>query len=459
MDSAVAQPVDVITRPKTRSGHVLLPYQEAWVNDPSDKKIWEKSRRIGATYAESYDVAAGRITGKRNEDYWFSSADESAAYEFADYCRFWAKMFDAVVDRFTEQIEDPKTKQLGTAYVVRFASGKRMTAMTSNHRRFRSKGGDVGLDEFDYHDQQGKMYDAAEPCTTWGGRLRILSTYNGQRMLYTFVQMGRRHKAGKARPGDIPFSVHRVTLPEAVEQGLVELINRAKGTALTREGFLKARRDGCRNEDQWRQEYLAIPSTDTTAWLPYDLIAACEDDAAGRADRFGDGPRYIGMDVGETKDLTTIWTLEQVGDVLWTRELLVLTDEPLRVKQDALLERLRHPRVVRACIDATGVGAQIAQEAKRAGKGEAVKFTLAVKDELASPLRGLFEDRRIRVPADQAVREDLHAVRMTRTAAGNPRFDAERTEAGHADRFWALALANHAATSQAATPAMWVPEY
>ncbi len=37
------------------------------------------------------------------------------------------------------------------------------------------------------------------------------------------------------------------------------------------------------------------------------------------------------------------------------------------------------------------------------------------------------------------------AVRKTTTVAGNPRFDAERSEAGHADEFWAHGLALHAA--------------
>jgi phage FluMu gp28-like protein len=32
------------------------------------------------------------------------------------------------------------------------------------------------------------------------------------------------------------------------------------------------------------------------------------------------------------------------------------------------------------------------------------------------------------------------------TAAGNIRFTAERTPDGHSDRFWSLALANHAAS-------------
>ena len=448
----------VLTRSKSKRGRVLLPYQEAWRRDGSGLKLWEKSRRIGATYAEANDVVMTRLTGERPLNYWFSSADESAAYEFADYCAFWMKTADAVADRFTEDVEDPKSKKPRAAFVVRFPSGVRMTAMSSSPTRFRSKGGDVGLDEFAYHDQPGKMYDAAEPCTTWGGRLRVLSTHNGEESEFNrFCEMARRRARGEARENDMPWSLHRVTLPDAVSQGLVERINLVAGTRYTAESFLKERRSRCRNEDMWNQEYLAIPGIDSTTWLPYDLLEACDDEAAGRPDLAGDGQRYVGMDVGETRDLTVIWTLERSGDVLWTREVVVLTGETLKTKQDALLSRLRHPKVVRACVDATGIGAQIAQEAKRAGKGEAVKFTLPVKDELASPLRGLFEDRRIRIPPGAEIREDLHSVRMTRTSAGNPRFDAARTDAGHADRFWALALAVHAAGSLGPEARIWIP--
>jgi phage FluMu gp28-like protein len=60
------------------------------------------------------------------------------------------------------------------------------------------------------------------------------------------------------------------------------------------------------------------------------------------------------------------------------------------------------------------------------------------------PLVRRFQDRACRIPMDAAVREDLHAVRKTVTAAGNVRLDAERSEDGHADRFWAAALACHA---------------
>jgi phage FluMu gp28-like protein len=453
MDSAIDNPQTAIAVPepitarKSSAGRVLLPYQEAWRRDPSRLKLWEKSRRIGATYTEANDATMDRLTGRRNVDYWFSSADESAAYEFAEYCRFWSKVAGQVADYFTEQVEDPLTRKSATAFCVRFPSGKRITAMSSSPRRFRSKGGDVCLDEFAYHDDAPGMWDAASPTATLGDRIKVLSTHNGEGSEFNkFVKMAPR--VGRdARPTDMPWSIHRVTILDAVEQGLVEHIIHPKVPEMTREQFIAECRARCRNEDQWNQEYMAIPSMDATAWLPYELIESCQDELAGDPRQFADGPRYLGADIGEVSDPTTIYWGERVGDVIWVRERIRLVGAPLNIVESEILARLTHPKTVRGCVDATGLGTQIGQAAQRTGRGEAIKFTLPVKDELASPLRGLFEDRRVRIPIAGEVREDLHSVRMTRTASGHPRFDAARTESGHADEFWALALMCHAARS------------
>jgi phage FluMu gp28-like protein len=57
------------------------------------------------------------------------------------------------------------------------------------------------------------------------------------------------------------------------------------------------------------------------------------------------------------------------------------------------------------------------------------------------------EDRTVRIPYDKQTRAALRLVTKQTTAAGNIRFTAERTPDGHADEFWALALAIHAASS------------
>ena len=69
-------------------------------------------------------------------------------------------------------------------------------------------------------------------------------------------------------------------------------------------------------------------------------------------------------------------------------------------------------------------------------------FTNKSKEEMAFNLRTNFEDKSVFIPTDHDIREDLHSIRRVATKAGNIRFDAETAEVnGHADRFWALALA------------------
>jgi phage FluMu gp28-like protein len=102
----------------------------------------------------------------------------------------------------------------------------------------------------------------------------------------------------------------------------------------------------------------------------------------------------------------------------------------------------------RTCMDYTGLGigwGDDAQDQFGTYRIELVTFTARVKEALAYPVRNAMEDRRLRIPYDKHIRSDLRSVTKQTTAAGNIRFTAERTPDGHADRFWALALAMHAA--------------
>ena len=71
-----------------------------------------------------------------------------------------------------------------------------------------------------------------------------------------------------------------------------------------------------------------------------------------------------------------------------------------------------------------------------------IMFTNKSKEEMDYNLRTNFEDKSVFIPNDHDIREDLHSIRRVATKAGNIRFDADSAEVnGHADRFWALALA------------------
>jgi phage FluMu gp28-like protein len=250
--------------------------------------------------------------------------------------------------------------------------------------------------------------------------------------------------------------VHRVTILDAVEQGLVERIKRLKAPNPTaRREWLEELRASVPDEETWKEEYLCQPASGNSALLSYELIAACEAAAAADLNSISNleseipnpATFYAGFDVGRKHDRSCLWVLERVGDVYWTRTVRVLEQTPF-TDQENLLHALMQDRAVRRlCVDSTGIGAMLAERlVQRWGhRVEAVNFSAPVKSDLAMPLVRLFQDRRVRVPSDPAIREDLHRVRKSVTTAGNIRFEAERTDDGHADRFWALALAFHGA--------------
>ena len=125
---------------------------------------------------------------------------------------------------------------------------------------------------------------------------------------------------------------------------------------------------------------------------------------------------------------------------------LELRDKSFSEIEFELYRLLKLPQVKRACIDATGMGMQLAERAReRFGwKVEPITFTPAVKEELAFGLRRDFEDRRLRIVRDDKLRSDLRALRKEVTSSGNIRFGGE-AENSHCDRTWAKALRQHAA--------------
>jgi phage FluMu gp28-like protein len=84
-------------------------------------------------------------------------------------------------------------------------------------------------------------------------------------------------------------------------------------------------------------------------------------------------------------------------------------------------------------------------------KVEPVTFTAPVKEELAFPLRAAHEDRTLRYARDDKLRADLRGIKKETTLSNNIRFVGE-SEDSHCDRFWAKALALHAAKEPAVVP-------
>jgi phage FluMu gp28-like protein len=423
----------------------FLPYQQAWINDHSPLKIIEKSRQIGITYADAFDTVIKASRRNHPQDVWISSRDEPTARLYLQHCRRWAEALNLGALDLGERIIDSK-KEL-TAEVLKFKTGCCVYSLTSVPDALASRTGHIKLDEFALHKNQRDLYTVAKPCTQWGGQLSIISTHRGSASM--FNELLRKIKL-EANP--MHFSHHRVTIHDAVNQGLVERINFVTGRRETRAEFLKRTEEECVDQEQWLQEYCCVPCDDATAFITWDMITANTHAGCLRPFEYletCENPLYLGMDVARKGDLCVIDVGEKIGDVMWDRLRLEFRDRKFSEIKHELYRILRLPRFQRACIDATGMGIQLAEEAKDlfGWRVEPVNFSAHVKEELAFELRHCFEDRKLRIDCNPKLRADLRGIKKEVTVAGNIRFIGDADDS-HCDRFWAMALRQHAAKSR-----------
>ena len=430
----------------------FLPYQSRWINDKSRLKIIEKSRQIGITFADAFDSVRKAADKKRGNDVWITSRDEGTARLYIEHCKRWARLLHIMAQDLGQVIID-KEKDI-TAHVLKFASGWSISCLSSHPDALVGKTGHIKLDEFAVSKYQRELYRYAKPCTQWGGQVSIISTHRGIDTVFNEIITGIKHKGNS-----MGWSHHRVTIQDAVEQGVVEKINEISGANETPEQFLERTRKECIDEEQWLQEYCCIPADENSAFITYEMLRTCESPNCMKALSWLLDPQlstlnpqpqfYIGMDVARKNDLCVIDVGEKIGDVIWDRVRLEFRDKPFSEVEAELFPILALPQVKRCCIDASGMGIQLSERAKQrfGPKVEPITFNASLKEEMAFALRGAFEDRLLRIDTDPKLHADLRGVKKLVTSAGNIRFDGD-TDDSHCDRFWAKALRQHAAKTR-----------
>ena len=138
---------------------IFLPYQSAWIKDDSILKLMEKARQIGLSWSSAYKCDERTAAQGARNDQWVSSRDDLQARLFIEDCKMWAKIMGMAAEDLGEVVIDPKAKL--TAYVLEFASGKRIHSMSSNPDAQAGKRGGRVLDEFALHPDPRKLWAIA----------------------------------------------------------------------------------------------------------------------------------------------------------------------------------------------------------------------------------------------------------------------------------------------------------
>jgi phage FluMu gp28-like protein len=429
----------------------FLQYQSNWILDDSRLKILEKSRQVGMTIATAYSAVRRHVSKKNNYDTWIASRDELQAKLFVDDCKKFSKILAPACDFFGNRlIFEEKFDALSS---LKFSNGTAINSLSSSVDSQAGKRGSRILDEFALHRDQKSLYATTLPGITWGGRLEILSTHRGSNNFFNKLICEVRDCGNPKN-----FSYHRVTLQDALEQGFLEKLKSKlpdddERVHMSNGEYFDFVKNSCPDEESFLQEYMCVPADDRSAFIASDMVTNCEYEFNEQNWELSDfssktNECFLGIDIGRTNDLTVFWLLERGKNVLLTRKVLCMQNETFSAQEKELQKFFAVRNLRRICIDQTGIGRQFYERASdNFGKYrvEGITFTYAVKEQLAYQLRTAFENREIKIPSDDFIRADLRSIRRETTLAGNIRFAGDRGRNGHADRFWALALAIHAA--------------
>lgn len=213
-----------------------MAYQRKWIEDKSQFKVWEKSRRIGASWTEALNSVLEAVAGK-GKNTLYLSYNKDMTEQFVRDCEFWAKLLNGGLKTFKrKEIVDENKGILG--FQIRFSNGRTIKALSSEPRNIRSKQARVVIDEGAFCDSLGELLKAAIALLMWGGSVCVLSTHDG--VDNEFNELIEGIKNGDR--ADEEWSLHRTDLDDALADGLYKRICLVQGKEWTLEGEFEWRK-------------------------------------------------------------------------------------------------------------------------------------------------------------------------------------------------------------------------
>ncbi|WP_028294277.1 terminase large subunit domain-containing protein [Oceanobacter kriegii] len=464
---------------------LLLGYQKRWIADESPLKIAEKSRRTGITWAEAADAcltaSAAKSAGGTN--HFYVGSNKEMAREFIDAVAMWAKAFNKAAGDIQEElfIEDGKDGKEILTFVVHFASGFKVQALSSNPSNLRGMQGNVTIDEAAFHERLAEVLKAALALTMWGAKVRLISTHNGTENLFNEL-------INDSRAGKKDYSIHRITLDDACREGLYKRICQRIGQPWSQAAEDKWTADLLRataSEDDALEEYYCVPKAGGGAYISRAQIEACMHTAPvirfeGSAE-FNGWPEHLreaemrdwceehllpllqtlnpksqhafGEDFARSGDFTVLAPMELTQQLERHVPFLVeLKNVPFKQQEQVvnyLCDRL--PRFMAGALDARGNGQYLAEQTRyRYGSGriEAVMLSQSWYLDNMPRFKAAFEDQTIRIPRDADVLSDMRAIQVIKGIPKIPEGKTDDKKERHGDAAIALALAYYATTME-----------
>lgn len=422
----------------------LEAYQMGFLMNRAGFRSVEKSRQTGYSFVFAIESLA-RSHLRPTHTSVFVSYNLVDAKEKITYCKQLHE--ELPLEYQKKQVIDSKL-ELGFRSN---SSGGRISRIISNPSRApRGKHGDIYLDELAHCANDREIYKGSTALILRsGGQLTVCSSPLGRRGVFWEIarEETRAYKAYNRQ--SVPWWICRAFCRDTKTAGRLagELETQVRverfGTNKIIEQF-----ESLPIED-FQQEFEVLYCDETLTFFPYELILRnATIDPADLATDFAElnncaGRLVCGFDVGRKKDLSELVVFEQVDDRYKCRLIRSYKQARFVTQEADLRALLTLAPVARLSIDQSSIGMQLAENLAAEFPGVVVPETFSNerKELWCTDFKiGLQRDR-ITLPRDRDLIAQIHSIRKEVTPSGRVTFDAARDSSGHADRFWACALA------------------
>ena len=443
-----------------------------------------KSRQTGFSFVVAIKGLVKALDPARTQyTKQFVSYNEEDAQEKIRYAR---QFYDSIPDRYKKKLVH------STATMLEFEDvGSKTTSrlISLPCRQPRGRNGDICLDEFAiYLPRLSKeIYTAASFCTLRRGCIEVGSTPLGtigkfyeictDRENYPnfdryFIPWWYANVMCKDVRGAVQYAKEMETAERVSRFGTDRLISLYKNSTL----------------EDFQQECECVFIDSSASYISLELIYANtpgrrEEDVPTNIEKDEDyfnakrdveihcfrnaddlilnyspekygSPLFMGLDIGRTSDATVFYIIGVINGKKRSVLRHEMRNADFDAQTDVLNRLMENLPIYRCCIDDGGIGRNLAENAhKRYGeRAELYHFDLHSKEVLAMGVRTGLERREYELDNDRDFHAQIHSIKRTPSSGGSFRYDAERNEKGHADSFWAWALASYATDGKKIEP-------
>ena len=459
-----------------RQDIVLDFWQDDFIKNRNRYICLLKSRQTGFSFVVAIKGLVKALDPARTQyTKQFVSYNEEDAQEKIRYAR---QFYDSIPDKYKKKLIHATSTMLEFEDI----GGKTTSRLISMPcRPPRGRNGDICLDEFAiYLPRLSKeIYTAASFCTLRRGCIEVGSTPLGTIGKFYEICTDRENYPNFDRYF-VPWWYARVMCKDVKEavvsakdmttQERVEKFGTRRLVSLFTNSTLEDFQQECEctfidssmsyisleliyaNTPGRREDDIPTNITDDEAYFnakrnieikvftdPDELILSYNPELYG-------APLFMGMDVGRTHDATVFYIIGNHNGKKKSVARIEMRNAEFDAQRDVFRKLMKNLPIYRSCIDDGGLGKDLAEAMTKefSGRAEKYHFDMYSKEVLAMSVKTGLERREFLLENDREFHSQIHSIKRTPTSGGSFRYDAERNEKGHADSFWAWALASFA---------------